>query len=559
MSFFIQCDHMYCSFCVKPEAYCPQCSHTKISVAVKNDKTFKKIYELISNLLSECAVYEESLENAPSVDGHLTRTWFQPTASTSRASFQARDDTSAPSASGLQPNAENGAGGSFQVPPGTPKRKRKTRTATPGKPSFTFTNGEIPVIEIIDDSDQEFVATSHNERTSVNDTRSGTPPINLEPKATKSQETAFSDAPSEPNVVVNGETAPLNNIGSSFETTPESQKNIDPSSLDISCTAAENGESSSQKIVYSTLYNGVAESPPVTTETFAVASHTVEVGPETEDNSLESLHTELLNDAHVSSTPFAESPEDAEHLEGEKSNESVCQLPSEYFLALKNGFQQTYGSEVCYLLDLQKRRSRRIRSKVRIEEPLFPPKVVDTPRRTSTRKRTPVETPTQSPARKRSRGTTSQESEKKTPSGGSRVRQNDTRKQPTSSSPNRATAKKRHSKATVPSAKKAKSQPETPSKTPKKRLSKAAVRSASKADSLPPTPASRKKVTPARPPSGAPRTPAVKQKNTKGETLLHLAVKRTNLATVKDLLDAGADPNEQDNAGWTPLVRAVVF
>lgn len=46
-----------------------------------------------------------------------------------------------------------------------------------------------------------------------------------------------------------------------------------------------------------------------------------------------------------------------------------------------------------------------------------------------------------------------------------------------------------------------------------------------------------------------------KFKNHKGESLLHLACKRECISDMKKLIDAGADVNAQDNAGWTPLVN----
>ncbi|XP_047456624.1 BRCA1-associated RING domain protein 1 isoform X2 [Mugil cephalus] len=54
----------------------------------------------------------------------------------------------------------------------------------------------------------------------------------------------------------------------------------------------------------------------------------------------------------------------------------------------------------------------------------------------------------------------------------------------------------------------------------------------------------------------SPGTPAVKKRNHKGETLLHLAAIKGDAEAVKELLDEGADPNLKDNAGWTPLHEA---
>lgn len=46
------------------------------------------------------------------------------------------------------------------------------------------------------------------------------------------------------------------------------------------------------------------------------------------------------------------------------------------------------------------------------------------------------------------------------------------------------------------------------------------------------------------------------KKNHKGETLLHRAVIKGDIAKVKDLIAAGASVNTQDNNGWTPLHEA---
>ncbi|XP_063069497.1 BRCA1-associated RING domain protein 1 [Engraulis encrasicolus] len=54
----------------------------------------------------------------------------------------------------------------------------------------------------------------------------------------------------------------------------------------------------------------------------------------------------------------------------------------------------------------------------------------------------------------------------------------------------------------------------------------------------------------------SPVSPAFMKKNKKGETPLHLASIKGEVASVKRLLEQGADPNLKDNAGWTPLHEA---
>ncbi|XP_028991902.1 BRCA1-associated RING domain protein 1 isoform X2 [Betta splendens] len=54
----------------------------------------------------------------------------------------------------------------------------------------------------------------------------------------------------------------------------------------------------------------------------------------------------------------------------------------------------------------------------------------------------------------------------------------------------------------------------------------------------------------------SPGSPAVMKRNHKGETLLHVAAIKGDVAAARELLEQGADPNLKDNAGWTPLHEA---
>ncbi|XP_032424621.1 BRCA1-associated RING domain protein 1 [Xiphophorus hellerii] len=54
----------------------------------------------------------------------------------------------------------------------------------------------------------------------------------------------------------------------------------------------------------------------------------------------------------------------------------------------------------------------------------------------------------------------------------------------------------------------------------------------------------------------SPGSPAIRKRNHRGETPLHLAAIKGDVDSVKELLDQGADPNLKDNAGWTPLHEA---
>uniref|UniRef100_A0A8C9FQ65 BARD1 Zinc finger RING-type domain-containing protein n=1 Tax=Pavo cristatus TaxID=9049 RepID=A0A8C9FQ65_PAVCR len=54
----------------------------------------------------------------------------------------------------------------------------------------------------------------------------------------------------------------------------------------------------------------------------------------------------------------------------------------------------------------------------------------------------------------------------------------------------------------------------------------------------------------------SPGSNTIARRNYKGETLLHIASVKGDLAAVEELLKSGADPNVKDNAGWTPLHEA---
>ncbi|XP_066940005.1 BRCA1-associated RING domain protein 1-like isoform X2 [Macrobrachium rosenbergii] len=54
----------------------------------------------------------------------------------------------------------------------------------------------------------------------------------------------------------------------------------------------------------------------------------------------------------------------------------------------------------------------------------------------------------------------------------------------------------------------------------------------------------------------SPSTPSINKRNSKGETMLHIACIKGDVDKVKALLEDGANPNSKDNAGWTPLHEA---
>ncbi|KAH3719316.1 BRCA1-associated RING domain protein 1-like [Dreissena polymorpha] len=51
-------------------------------------------------------------------------------------------------------------------------------------------------------------------------------------------------------------------------------------------------------------------------------------------------------------------------------------------------------------------------------------------------------------------------------------------------------------------------------------------------------------------------SPLINKRNAKGEYPLHVAVIKNDVAKARELLELGASPNVQDNAGWTPLHEA---